>query len=353
MTPRENLLRAYRFECPEYIPATVYIPPESWRLYRGELERIVVLHPLLFPGFEPGRIDFDRLPMDPRNRPGTSFTDPWGCTYEPVADDVPAYVSTHPLADWASLDGYDCPDPERTNGFSDLDWEAIARSFDAARRQNALRQGGLMHGHLFLLLINLRGHDRLLLDMADGDPRLDRLIAQIETFSRAIVDRYVELGVDVMRYPEDLGAQDRPLLSPALFRRYIAPVYRRLMAPARRAGAVVHMHCDGYLWDLMDDLLACGIDVLNLQDLVNGVDRIAAELKGRICIDLDIDRQNITCFGTPREIDDHIREAVMKLGSPRGGLCLRHGLYSGAPIENIDALMTAMERYCFTGQQEI
>ena len=64
-----------------------------------------------------------------------------------------------------------------------------------------------------------------------------------------------------------------------------------------------------------------------------------------MCIELDIDRQNITQFGTPKQIDALIREEVEKLGSPQGGLMFIHGLYPGTPMENVEALYDAMERY--------
>ena len=72
---------------------------------------------------------------------------------------------------------------------------------------------------------------------------------------------------------------------------------------------------------------------------------MACNLKGRVCIDCDIDRQSITRFGSPQDVDDLIHEEVDKLGSAKGGLTLRHGLYSGAPLENVEAIMDAMERY--------
>lgn len=65
----------------------------------------------------------------------------------------------------------------------------------------------------------------------------------------------------------------------------------------------------------------------------------------RVCIDLDVDRQSISRFGTPEQIDDHVRHAVEKLGSREGGLMLTHDLYPGVPLENIRALMDAMEKY--------
>jgi hypothetical protein len=82
-----------------------------------------------------------------------------------------------------------------------------------------------------------------------------------------------------------------------------------------------------------------------LQDLVNGLDWIAERLAGQVCIDLDIDRQSITPYGRPAQVDALVREAVEKLGSRQGGLMMIYGLYPGVPLENAKALMDAMERY--------
>jgi uroporphyrinogen-III decarboxylase len=153
--------------------------------------------------------------------------------------------------------------------------------------------------------------------------------------------------VDVFGFAEDLGMQVGPMLSPAHLRRYIKPSYQRMMKLARKSGAVVHMHSDGDIRLLADDLVDGGVEVLNLQDLVNGIDWIAARFAGRVCIELDIDRQFITPYGTPAQIDALIREEVEKLGSKRGGLMMIYGLYPGVPLENAAALMDAMEKYAF------
>ena len=149
--------------------------------------------------------------------------------------------------------------------------------------------------------------------MEDEEERLLELIDLVEQFNLGLVKRYCALGVDVMGYAEDLGMQNGPMLSPRQFRQYILPSYRRLIAPAREAGAVIHMHSDGMLHQLAEDILSVGVDVLNLQDLVNGI--------------------------------DWIRREIETLGSKEGGLCLIYGLYPGTPLENAGAVMDAMERY--------
>ena len=64
--------------------------------------------------------------------------------------------------------------------------------------------------------------------------------------------------------------------------------------------------------------------------------------KGRICIDLDIDRQAITPYGTAEDVSGHIRRCVETLGAPTGGLTLVWGVYPPTPYENIEAAVRTM-----------
>jgi uroporphyrinogen decarboxylase len=340
----ENTLRAIRFERPEYIPMIFWINPACWHHYQhNALFELMAEHRLLFPDFTAEDAVLPELA--PWEKAGKPYTDSWGCVWETTDDGIAGSVTKHPLEDWDTLGGFTPPNPAQTNGMADISWSAIEDKIRAAKAEGKYGVGSLEHGHAFMRLSYLRGYEQLLLDMADRDARLGQLIEMVEEFSLGIVRRYVDIGAVMMRYPEDLGMQLGPMLSPEHFRTYIKPIYGNLMVPAHERGCLVHMHSDGDIRDLVDDLVVSGVDALNLQDLVNGINWIAAKLKGRICIDLDIDRQQITRFGSPDKIDELIRGEVEKLGSPEGGLMMIYGLYPGVPLENIKAVMDAMERY--------
>jgi len=340
----ENTLRAIRFERPEFIPMIFWINPACWHHYpREALFELMSEHPLLFPDFDTQ----DKVPPEPApwEKASEPYTDDWGCVWETTDDGITGSVTKHPLSDWNALQNFSPPDPTRSNGMTSIDWSVIEDKIRDANQQGKHGVGSLEHGHAFMRLSYLRGYENLLLDMADGEKRLQQLIEMIETFSAAIVQHYIDSGAAMIRYPEDLGAQLGPLISPEQFRTYIKPVYEHLMEPARRAGCLVHMHSDGDIRDLADDLVTSGVDAINLQDLVNGIDWIAANLKGRLCIDLDIDRRQITRFGTPEQINKLIRSEVQGLGSREGGLMMIYGLYPGVPLENVKAVADAMEKY--------
>ncbi|MFO7871545.1 MAG: uroporphyrinogen decarboxylase family protein [Kiritimatiellia bacterium] len=344
MNKRENLLRAVRFETPEYIPITCSISDACWEEYpQSALQDLMAEHPMLFPGFR--KTEKEIIPdYLPRQRADKPSTDSWGCVWKTSHNGITGTVVDNPLADWNKFDQYRPPSPAEHDGWGPIDWKQIRKEMSAARRQSRLAQASLRHGHTFMTLMYLRGYENLVFDMHDRNPRLPELVNMVKEFNLGLVHRYVEAGAEWMAYPEDLGMQTGPMLSPEHFRQYIKPVYRNLIAPAREAGCVIHMHSDGDVRDLSNDLIDAGMEVLNIQDLVNGIEWVKQNLKNRVCIDLDIDRQSVTRFGTPGQIHDHIRTAVQELGSKRGGLTLVYGLYPGTPLENAGAVMEAMEK---------
>ena len=342
---RNNYLKAVRFESPDFIPMFFAINPACWHHYdQNALEDLMEEHKFLFPNYKrPVGFFIPEYGLDQRKN--APYKDFWGCVWETADDGITGSVHIHPLESWNDFDNFKAPDPETCNGMFKVNWNDIKKSVEHTKKNNLITFGGLPHGHTFLRLQDIRGYVNLIMDMADDEPRLHKLINMLSDFNLEIIKKWVYINPDIIMYPEDLGMQVGPMLSPDQFRKFIKPVYQRLMKPAREKGMLVHMHSDGDIRDLIDDIIDGGVQIINLQDLVNGIDWIKGKLAGKICIDLDIDRQKITVHGSPKDIDKLIREEVEKLGSKKGGLTMVFGLYPGTPIENVKAVMDAMEKY--------
>ena len=344
---RETVLKAIQFERPDYIPMTFCINGACWNTYPHEaLYDLMESHPLLFPDFvrptEPFVPTFGGICS--KDQP---FTDDWGCVWITSMDGICGTVNKHPLADWSSFTSYPIPDPSKCMGWGPIDWEKVRKDFADLKAKGHLLTAGLRHGHTFLQLCDIRGYENALFDMEDEEPLLQELLDKITEFNTYIIKQYVDMDVDIVTYAEDLGMQCGPMLSVDNFRKYIIPCYEKMIKPAKDAGKIVHMHSDGDIRLLIPYIWECGMDVFNLQDLVNGIDWIKENLKDKVCIELDIDRQKVIPFGTPKEIEEVIAHEVKTLGSPQGGLMMIHGWYPGVPLENAKALMDAMEKYMF------
>jgi uroporphyrinogen-III decarboxylase len=97
--------------------------------------------------------------------------------------------------------------------------------------------------------------------------------------------------------------------------------------------------------EVLDQLIRAGVSVLNIQDRVNGLENIKSICKGKICVDIDLDRQHLIPFGRPDEIKSHIRRVVEELSTREGGLMIEAEVHPPTPLENIKSIAEAMEQY--------
>lgn len=346
LSDRENFLRTVRRGAagrPEFVPCTVVFSEAIWLELRGELDEVISRHPVLFPDHRKGLKDYSRIEA----QKGSTYRDAWGCLWERALDGLEGQVLESPLDDWARLEAYRAPDPLASNDrFAEApDWKKEAGRIAAARAAGALAGAGVPHGFFLMRLYYLRGFENLMMDIATEEPKLDRLVAMVHAYNRARLQKWLSLGVEYFEFAEDLGTQTASLISPASFARYVTPYYRELVDMCRAKGVVTWLHSDGHILAIADQLIAAGFDILNPQDLCNGVGEIARAMKGRVCIDLDIDRQRVVPFGTPAEIRELVEEEVRTLGSPQGGLKFTVGFYPPTPARNVDAVLSALEEF--------
>ena len=319
-----------RSSAPGFVPCSVGVNYTIWEEHEDRLDRLQAECPGIRLGGKEGA-------SSPRSKEHQQ-RDAWGCLWHFPGMGLDGVVIEHPLDTWDKFDSWQPPSvAERV--------AAIEKQAEQARAEGRTLHAGLEHGFLFLRLTYLRGFENFMMDVGEDNPKLYELRDIVADYWYHVVKAYVENGAKGVGGGDDLGLQDRLPISPAAWRKLLKPSFARMFALAREHGASVHLHTDGYVVDIIPDLIEIGVTTLNPQDLVNGLDNLARLAKGKVHLALDIDRQRITVFGTPTEIDAHIRTCIETLGSPEGGLNLVYGVYPGTPIDNIEAAVRAMDKY--------
>jgi hypothetical protein len=260
--------------------------------------------------------------------------DEWGCLWHFPGMGLDGVVVEHPLDTWDRRDTWKPPSPA----------ERIAALRNTPEDQRP-RGVGTEHGFLFLRLTYLRGFDNFMVDAGEDNPKLYELRDLVTDYWYDLVNAHLDCGATHVNAADDLGLQNQLPVSPSMWRKLLKPGYARIFGLARERGATVSLHTDGYVVDLIPDLIEVGVTTLNPQDLVNGLDNLVRLAKGKVHLALDIDRQKVMVFGTPEEIDAHIENCIRTLGSPDGGLSLVWGVYPGNPIGSIEAGVRAMQKY--------
>jgi hypothetical protein len=351
---RENYLRAVEFRQPEYIPCRIGVMWPLWNTYRERLEEVALRHPLVFPGFKPGSVKYgEKTGVLRANR---TLVDPFGCLWSFNIEGYAGQVVKHPIEKWESFKDYMFPDPEDglpTDGSYWLTpltpltpWSSIFEGLDRARREGWLVVAGMPHGFFFQRLYYLRGFTNLMMDFICKPPQIYELIDMLTDYNLKLVRKFLDSGkVDIFYFGDDLGTQTRMPISPRTFREFIYPSYRKVFKHIRDRGVHVYLHSDGHVVEVLDQLIEAGVSVLNIQDRVNGLENIASACKGKVCIDLDIDRQYLVPFGKPEDIKRYIKHVVETLALREGGLMLYAEIHPPTPLENIEAVAEAMEEY--------
>ena len=236
MTREENYFRTVEFRNPAWIPVSVSLMPATWKKYREDLEEIVIRHPLIFGEYKKGSRNFDEFRG--LYREGT-HTDEWGCVWKNIRGGLDAIVVHHPLSSWDAFESYTPPEPGE----------------------------GLPHGFMFQRLYYLRGFENLMMDFVDEPPQLHRLIDMVLSYNLAVVRKWVARKPKMVHFGDDLGMQDRLPMSPEHFRKYLKPCYAQIFGMCRDAGIHVYFHSDGHILEVIDDLIECGVTVINPQIL--------------------------------------------------------------------------------------
>jgi uroporphyrinogen decarboxylase len=347
ISERENFLRMLNFRTPEWIPCGVGFSLRTWHKYRERLEAVVLRHQRVISSFPewlrlPTREQWDRFPAAYREH--ERFRDNWGCVWYNTLGGLEGQVVESPLSDWSALDSYRPPDWRTLNEREPMEWDKYRRDLEERRLNGKVVVGD--GGRLFDRLYLLRGFENLMLDFATDDPHLPKLIDLLLQHTLAWIKPSLEFGVDVMAFHTDIGTQKGLMISPAMFRKYVKPMFREVFQTCRRAGVHVYLSSDGRLLEIVDDLIECGVSIHDPQLRANTLDGIEKYYKGRLCINLDLDRQ-MFAFCRPDDIRRQVKECVERLYTPEGGLMLIGAVWDDlTPLENIEALCEALEEHC-------
>jgi len=337
-----NFFKAINFNKPEWIPGFVSLLPATWLKYGKLLEKIVLVHPRLFPHYHQG--DYLRMQI-PRNYQKGRWVDVWGVTWEGLQEGLAnaPVESLAPLQDWSKLDSYQVPDPLEFDWTGErINWVEREKQLRQAKSQGKIVAGGLPHGAMYMRLYYLRGFTNLMLDIADNQSQLQKLISLVCDYNRKLVDKWLSLGVEMMFFGDDLGLQKSLPISPENWRRYLKPAFFQLFQPCRQQGVLVSLHTDGYILDIIPDLVECGVCLLNPQYRPNTLEGIKRYCQGVVAVNLDLDRQ-LFPFASPQEIRQHVHHAFKNLYLPEGGLMLTAECAPDVPLANIAAICDALE----------
>jgi Uroporphyrinogen-III decarboxylase len=202
---------------------------------------------------------------------------------------------------------------------------------------------------IFMLMIDLFGFENFMLNIGMYPEEVEYLADRITEEHLKTIDRYSTLGIDGVIAGEDLGVQDRLIISPNMWRRIFKPRYERIIRKAHSKGMHVMLHICGYILDILDDLIEIGLDVVQIDQQDNmGIDNLGEKYGGKICFFCPVDIQT-TLMGNDRaKVEKKAIQLMKAFGRKGGGFIAK--IYPqpealNIPEENVKLMCEVFKKY--------
>lgn len=193
----------------------------------------------------------------------------------------------------------------------------------------------------------LMGLENLCMMIYDDPAFIDVLFEKIGHIVCGVAERLVVLDkVGIYRFGDDLGYKSATMLHPDVLRRHVFPWYRKTAEAAHAAGKPFLLHSCGRLDEVMEDIIACGVDGKHsFEDVIMPVAEAKKKWGDRIAIfgGVDVD---FLARSTPAEVRERTKR-ILEACAPSGGYAAGSGntITSYVPVANYLAMMEAIGDY--------
>ncbi|MHB9033858.1 MAG: uroporphyrinogen decarboxylase family protein [Anaerolineae bacterium] len=205
---------------------------------------------------------------------------------------------------------------------------------------------------VFELACWMCGFDDMLYRMAGDKPFVHKLFTILLKLQKALIEPYyraVGPYIHLTTSGDDFGTQKGPFISPAAFRELIKPYFKeRITYTHTFTSAYFWHHTCGSVFDLLPDLLDCGVQILN--PIQPGAwkmepERLKAAYGDQLTFHGGFDTQNVLPFGTPEEIESEVAR-VMTAMKPNGGYIFSaaHNIQHDVPADHVLTMFRAAKQ---------
>ncbi len=146
---------------------------------------------------------------------------------------------------------------------------------------------GISCGSLYGWIRNWMGFENAAMCFYDDPDLMDEMMEHLTNLTISVIAKAVtEVKIDCAAFWEDMAFNNGPMISPALFRRFMAPRYKRITDFLKQHGVdVVYLDCDGDISLLVEAWLEAGVNCMFPVEVRAGSDPVALRQRyGKACL---------------------------------------------------------------------
>lgn len=348
MTSRERFLIALAGGVPDRIPITEHL--FSLKLMQELLGYTTVLYDGKTQAKLATRLGIDAIwtPIngfcgieETPHAPNEVYKDEWGVTYQKNGWPIIAQIDT-PVKSREDWEKYSLPPVDTPYRIK------ILKDVKTANTENLAVMLGVL-GPFTMLSWYIMDFETLAITMYT-DPEMVHEIneAVLKWTLEAIRLAADEGGIDCAQISDDWGGTNSLLISPDDFRTFFIPYFKRLVAGIKELGLPVIMHNDGRIWDVLDDLVDCGINGLHPVERAAGMDlkKVKERYKGQLTPIGNINNKVTMASSNPEDVRREVLECIREAGTEGGYIISTdHSIHDLIPTDNVRCLIDTVNKY--------
>ena len=231
-------------------------------------------------------------------------------------------------------------------------YEAFADELVRLREETDCYILVMIYGSHFEKANAARGIEDFLGDLGGNKDFAKRMLDKIIAQNMAMLENILTFSeIDGVLLGSDWGSQHGLLMSPSMWREFIAPGEQREYELVHSAGKDVWLHSCGNIEALLEDLIEIGVDVLNpVQPECMDIYHLKDTYGDQITFWGGISTQQTLPYGTPDQVVAEVDQVVSYMS--RGGgyiTSLAQEIQTDVPVENVIALLERAKAHTQAG----
>jgi uroporphyrinogen decarboxylase len=190
----------------------------------------------------------------------------------------------------------------------------------------------------------LMGFEGMALALYDDPALVESVVERVGSFLFDVFQHAAGIhGVSALWLADDLAHAAGFFFSPDFYRRTLFPWFKRYGEVAASRKMPLIYHCDGVFWDIIPDLVDCGITALQpIEPKAMDIVEVKRRWGRHLALIGNIDLGRTLTRGTPQEVEAEVRQRIRAL-APGGGYCVgsSNSIASYVPLANYKAMINA------------
>jgi hypothetical protein len=187
------------------------------------------------------------------------------------------------------------------------------------------------------------GFENFALSIYTQPDLVEELLNMYGNWQAKVIKNLCKLELDFLWTTDDIAFKTSTYISPEDIRQFLIPPYKKVAASFTKPWIY---HSDGMLYDVLDDLVALGMNAIHPVEPQAMDIKLLKEKYGNLvtfCGHIDVDKLST---GTPEEIDAMVKKAIENAASGGGYICgSSNSITQYCDPANVEAMGKAILKY--------